>query len=134
MFVFDLSDTSYHFNNPTTTTNITLCLLSIFQVSAVAATADTNNNNAIVVVSLVFFAFLFSPFDCIFLQKLLRTNNFMLLYFCYYTFFQEGVAEVSIFFYCNATTNNNKNFRVFLNCFKHKIRECGFWCTLCLGM
>ena len=53
------------------------------------------------------FAFLFSPFDCIFLQKLFCTNNFMLLYFCYYTYFQEGVAEV-FFFCCNATTNNEK--------------------------
>ena len=54
MFVFDLSDTSYHFNNPTTT-NITLCLLSIFQVSVVAAATA----NVVVVVSLVFLLFFF---------------------------------------------------------------------------
>ena len=96
MFVFDLSDTSYHFNNPTTT-NITLCLLSIFQVSVVAA-ATTTNNIAVVVVSLVYFAFLF------FLSTAYFYKNYSVqITLCYYIFvithFFKKVLQRSLFFF-----------------------------------
>ena len=95
MFVFDLSDTSYHFNI-STTTNITLCLLSIFQVSVVAAATA----NVVVVVSLVFLLFFFRLSTAYFYK-----NYSVQITLCYYIFvithFFKKVLQRSFFFCCN---------------------------------
>ena len=70
------------------------------------------------------FCFSFSPFDCIFLQKLFSTNNFMLLYFVITHFF-EKVLQRSLYYFAAMQQQITKNFRVFLNCFKHRMKKCG---------
>ena len=112
MFVFDLSDTSYHFNNPTTT-NITLCLLSIFQVSVVAA-ATANN---VVVVSLVFLLFFFRLSTAYFYK-----NYSVQITSCYYIFVITHIFKKVLqrsFFFAAMQQQIMKNVRVFENCFEH---------------